>query len=226
MDNTNIVLATNIQNLRKKLGFTQEELAQKLGVTFQAISKWENAKSAPDILFLPIMADLFGCSIDELFSSNIESRDGIKYCTELPWDDDDIIRGIVCEGRRILQVADSITQKFTFEIIGDTKSVESKCNIEISGNVSGGCNAGGSINVGGNLWGGVNCGDSVQCGCNIHGDINCGDNVTAACDILGDVNCGENATAGCDIKAGTVKCNKIQCESLECESIDKNVSIK
>ena len=77
MDNTNIVLATNIQNFRKKCGFTQEELAQKIGVTFQAISKWENAKSAPDIMFLPIMADLFDCSIDQLFSRDMQSN--IKY---------------------------------------------------------------------------------------------------------------------------------------------------
>lgn len=68
MDNTNIVLADNIQKFRKRIGMTQEELAEKLGVTFQAVSKWENAKSTPDILFLPTMAELFNCSIDDLFS--------------------------------------------------------------------------------------------------------------------------------------------------------------
>lgn len=224
MDNVNIVLAENIQNFRKKFGFTQEELAEKLGVTFQAVSKWENAKSTPDISFLPIMADLFDCSIDQLFSRDTQSD--IKYCTELPWVDDDIIRGVVCEGKRILQVTDKITEKFTFEIIGDAKNVESKCNIEVSGNITGGCNAGGSIKVGGNLWGGVNCGNSVQCSCNIHGGINCGDNVTAACDILGDINCGDNVTAGRDIRAGTVECNKVHCETLNCEQIDSNVEIK
>ena len=68
MDNMNIVLADNIQKFRKRIGMTQEELAKELGVTFQAVSKWENAKTAPDILFLPTMADLFDCSIDDLFS--------------------------------------------------------------------------------------------------------------------------------------------------------------
>lgn len=43
---------------RKKKRWTQEELAEKLGVSFQAISKCENAKSTPDTLFLPTMADL------------------------------------------------------------------------------------------------------------------------------------------------------------------------
>ena len=68
MENINIVLAANILRYRKNSGLSQEELAQKLGVTFQAVSKWENAKAAPDITFLPIMADVFECSIDDLFS--------------------------------------------------------------------------------------------------------------------------------------------------------------
>ena len=68
MENVNVVLASNILKYRKKCGLSQEELAHKLGVTFQAVSKWENAKAAPDITFLPIMADIFECSIDDLFS--------------------------------------------------------------------------------------------------------------------------------------------------------------
>ena len=68
MENVNIVLAANILKYRKKSGLSQEELANKLGVTFQAVSKWENAKAVPDITFLPIMADIFECSIDDLFS--------------------------------------------------------------------------------------------------------------------------------------------------------------
>lgn len=59
--------AANLQVFRKKRGLTQEELAQKLGVTFQAVSKWENAKAAPDIFLLPTMAGIFGCTIDRLF---------------------------------------------------------------------------------------------------------------------------------------------------------------
>ena len=68
MENTNFVLAANIKKYRKKYGLTQEEFAEKLGVTFQAVSKWENAKTMPDILLLPSIAELFECSIDDLFS--------------------------------------------------------------------------------------------------------------------------------------------------------------
>ena len=99
MENVNIVLAANILKYRKKSGLNQEELANKLGVTFQAVSKWENAKAAPDISFLPIMADIFGCYIDELFSKEIKTEIHYDHCPEFPWADDTVIRGVVCEGR-------------------------------------------------------------------------------------------------------------------------------
>jgi len=76
MDNMNITLAANLQKYRKQSGLTQEELAEKLGVTFQAVSKWENAKSAPDIMLLPLLADLFGCNMDSLFSRELKAEIG------------------------------------------------------------------------------------------------------------------------------------------------------
>ncbi len=72
MDNINITLGENIRRFRKMMNLTQEELADKIGVTYQAVSKWENAQSAPDVSFLPQLADLFGCNIDDLFSRNLQ----------------------------------------------------------------------------------------------------------------------------------------------------------
>ena len=148
MENVNIVLAANILRYRKKSGLSQEELAKQLGVTFQAVSKWENARSAPDISFLPIMADIFGCYIDELFSREVKTEIHYDHCAAFPWADDTVIRGVVCEGRKILQ-CNSLVDRFTFEIIGDAKNVQSECNIEVNGNISGGCKAGKNINVSG-----------------------------------------------------------------------------
>lgn len=51
---------------RKRLGFTQDKLAEYLGVTAQAVSKWENDLSCPDISILPKLADLFGITTDAL----------------------------------------------------------------------------------------------------------------------------------------------------------------
>lgn len=104
MENINIVLAANILKYRKKNGFSQEELANKLGVTFQAVSKWENAKAAPDIAFLPIMADIFDCYIDELFSREIKTEIHYDHCAELPWYDDEVVRVVTCKGKKIIKV--------------------------------------------------------------------------------------------------------------------------
>ncbi len=65
---TNTVLAKNIYILRKQKGLTQEKLAEIMGVSYQAVSKWENEKSSPDVSILPLLADTLGCSIDTLFS--------------------------------------------------------------------------------------------------------------------------------------------------------------
>ncbi len=55
-----------IMRLRKEHGMTQDQLANALGITFQAVSKWENGVSSPDISTLPLLADLFGVTVDQL----------------------------------------------------------------------------------------------------------------------------------------------------------------
>ena len=60
-------IGRTIQCLRKAKGVTQEKMAQQIGVTFQAISKWENEYTLPDIMLLPAIAEYFGVSIDDLF---------------------------------------------------------------------------------------------------------------------------------------------------------------
>ena len=70
-------IGQNIKTIRKKLGITQEELAEKLNVTRQAVSNWENGKTEPDIETLTKMAQIFDISIDKLV-------DGVpKEITEL-----------------------------------------------------------------------------------------------------------------------------------------------
>ena len=66
-------LNENIAFFRKKRGITQEELANALGVTNQAVSKWESGKCAPDIQLLPDIAEYFNISIDELFGRSVNS---------------------------------------------------------------------------------------------------------------------------------------------------------
>ena len=59
-------IGKRIAENRKRLGLTQDALAEKLGVTAQAVSKWENDQSCPDITMLPKLAEIFGISTDAL----------------------------------------------------------------------------------------------------------------------------------------------------------------
>ena len=59
-------LGKRISELRRKRGFKQDDIAQKLNLTAQAISKWENDLTSPDISVLPELAKLLGVTIDEL----------------------------------------------------------------------------------------------------------------------------------------------------------------
>lgn len=68
----NTTLGERIANLRRGKGYTQEELAEKLSVSPQAVSKWENDISCPDIMLLPEIAKLFDVTVDELLGCEQE----------------------------------------------------------------------------------------------------------------------------------------------------------
>lgn len=78
----NLKLNDTICFYRKKHGLTQEDLAQRLGVTNQSVSKWESSQCCPDISLIPKLADIFEISIDELFGK--EHR---PYMTRMVTDD-------------------------------------------------------------------------------------------------------------------------------------------
>jgi len=65
-----IIISEKIIEYRQRQQITQKELAQMLGVCHQAVSKWERCESYPDIVFLPSIAKLLSCSIDDFFTSN------------------------------------------------------------------------------------------------------------------------------------------------------------
>ena len=60
-------IGNKIKALRRERGITQEQLAESIGISFQAVSKWENDISLPDITLVPALASYFNISIDELF---------------------------------------------------------------------------------------------------------------------------------------------------------------
>jgi len=68
-------LGEKLRALRKGKDLTQEQLAERLGVSFQTISKWENSSSYPDITILPALANFFGVTTDELLGVDILRAD-------------------------------------------------------------------------------------------------------------------------------------------------------
>ena len=189
-----------IVNRRKALGLTQEGLAQKLGVTNQAVSKWESGQSCPDLALLPRIADLFGITIDELFGREPKA---VSFPAQppFPWPDDGVLRVLLYAGHtRVygpVEGADEI--HFCYE--GPALNIESAVSVycdDVMGNVT----AGHSVNCD-DVYGSVSAQGSVNCD-DVKGDIRAGGNVTCDC-AEGDSHAGGNVQvdeASGDIHAG------------------------
>ena len=76
-------IGNKIRELRKQRGITQEQLAESIGISFQAVSKWENNIALPHITLVPVLASYFGVSMDELFDFNLkEIEHAVRIITE------------------------------------------------------------------------------------------------------------------------------------------------
>lgn len=88
-------IGKKIAELRRAKGFTQEGLADKLNVSAQAVSKWENDLSCPDILLLPEIASLLGATVDELLSREPKRETELLPADQRKKLDDMIFRVVV-----------------------------------------------------------------------------------------------------------------------------------
>jgi len=101
-----LIIGLKIAYYRKLSGLTQEELAEKVGVSAQAVSKWEQQISCPDIMLLPALANIFSITIDELFGMIIEKETVYRLVKELPWPDDEQMRIALYKGRKLIDQSD------------------------------------------------------------------------------------------------------------------------
>ena len=76
-------LGTMIAELRKQHGMTQLELAEKMGVTDKAVSKWERDLSCPDINSIPTLAEILGVSVEELMQVKKEAEAPVSKVAEI-----------------------------------------------------------------------------------------------------------------------------------------------
>jgi len=183
-----MTLGSQIGLYRRKMNMTQEALAQKLGVTNQAVSKWESDQCCPDVMLFPKLADTFGISIDELFG-----RPGskTKSGTPLPWADDETLRAVIFVGRRLVD-GHPAAKEITFHYEGPALNIDSAFSV-FCGDVEGSICAGSTVNCG-DVEGSVNAGGNVNCG-DTEGAVKAGGNVNCG-DIEGDLHAGGKVTCG------------------------------
>ena len=192
--NVNTIICAKIAELRRASGLTQDALAEKLGVTYQAVSKWENAISCPDIALIPAISDIFGVSIDSLFGRTEEKEVSSET---LPWGNDNKLRAVLFRGTTLVSKQEYKNEKtnITLEVKGSVREV-------ICSEFPVSCH-----NVEGNISAG-----SVTCDV-VEGDVNAG---SITCDsIEGDI-----VMKG----SGNITCNGEVCGDLIAEQCNISVS--
>lgn len=75
----NVEIAKRLADMRRKKGYSQEELASNLGLSRQAVSKWERAESSPDTGNLVALAKLYDITLDDLLAIDADIEDDMKF---------------------------------------------------------------------------------------------------------------------------------------------------
>lgn len=204
-----------ILKFRKELNLTQNEVAEKLFVTYQAISQWENGITKPDIDMLPKLAEVFNKTIDEFFYDEVASVFKVKNYME------NKLYIVVAKGKDLIKVVDydkseDFRDNIEIKIEGDAVDIQSNFSIHIEGGVEGDVCAGNSVTCGG-VNGDISAGNNVTCG-GVNGGVSAGNNITCG-GVNGGVSAGNNID--CDDICGGVAVG----HDLYCEYIKGNVQV-
>lgn len=204
------LFGARIHMLRKRKGMTQSELAKLLGVSNQAVSKWESDQCCPDIMLLPAIADTLEISIDELFGRSPKSEGTVIQT--LPWEDDNNLRVVCCVGRTLAEQIPVRSSSIELRFSGSVNSIFSEFSVTAEN-----CSIGGSVNAGtgvicGDVAGDVSAGSWIRCG-EIGMDAAAGNDIQCG-------NIGGNVTAGNGIRCGTIHGNAFAGGGIHCQSVE------
>lgn len=217
------IIGTTIAALRREKDLTQDALAAQFGVSAQAVSKWENGLSCPDVLMLPEIADYFGVSVDALFGraaageAASAAEPPVVY-HELPWSGDETeLHAVLFLGHRLVGhsafsrgARERVNVDFRYD--GPAVNIQSEFSVICGANttVEGDINAGDGVQCG-NVLGHVNAGDSVTCG-SVDGNVHAGDSVECK-DVEGGVTAGDGVRCG-NIRGRVVAGGDVTCTGL------------
>lgn len=141
-------ISEKILGLRRERGITQDALAAALGVTYQAVSKWENALACPDVTMLPKIAEYFGISMAELFGeekpcAKATDEPQANFEAESDWQDDNTLHAVLFRGRtmikskNITEAERAAAEKVVLTYEGDVGNILSDIAVDVKGNVGG-----------------------------------------------------------------------------------------
>ena len=101
----NAKIGNQILLLRKRNGFTQDELAERLGISAQAISKWENGHTLPDTSMLPLLSQCLNATIDAILKPVIITEGAVIPFGKFMW------RVLKVDGNSALIITDSVIEQ-------------------------------------------------------------------------------------------------------------------
>lgn len=240
-----IMFADVIKQLRQERGISQEVLANEFGITVQAVSKWENKLSCPDISLLPLIAGYFGVSIDYLLTgvehepqaktkvpdvelSSITQSDEqkpgyinikIDFYTYDP-DDNALYIARIYRGNVIGLDEYDETKPFAVSLPDGVTDLRVYGNTTVEGNVNANVSVHGDLSC-------VDIGGSVQVA---RGDVDCGDIGSCLSVSNGCVSCGD-VGGSVQVARGDVDCGDIGGSlsvtggSVSCDDVEGDVSV-
>lgn len=235
-------LGNKIHELRKSKGMTQDQLAEKLGISFQAVSKWENGIAYPDITMLPELSKIFDVKIDVFFNeeaqmaSNVEVLDttlveqdkfmdvvaqvdeaSMETNADEVSDSDEVNTSGEGHGVKLNWEDDGKLRAVLFrghQLVKNTKPNEYDLLVTVEGDLQ---DLISDFNVEcNNVYGNATAGDAMECN-DVYGSASAGDGLSCN-NIKG------SATAGDGIECNNIGGNATAGDSIECNEIGGKAS--